>query len=991
MLHTLGGLRLQGHAVQQPKLLLVLAYLALEGPRERAHLQRLFWPEAGDAANNLRVALRRLRLGAPTLLSLEGPLVVVTVPTDVHELVAASKGDQHGRVVDLYRGRFLDGSEPADAGEELEDWIYHTRETLAARVRRSRLYLAEAAAAQGQGRLAAAHAEAAYLLPGAPEPEDEELRRLHLLLEAAHSPLAADVRREAQTYGLKWLPAPAAPETAPEARASPVLRPGPAPALPTFGTSFIGRQAEQRAMQRLLADPACRMLSVVGPGGIGKTRLAVQLAAALQGTAAFSDGVYFVNLAPVTGASHLPLAVAETLHLTLQGTDEPLAQVQRALTGTRRLLVLDNFEHLIPAAPQLVALLETCAHLKLLVTSRERLNVQEEWVFALEGLATPLANTGELDEDRSPAPVLFVQRARRSDPSFSPTPDVTPDILELCRVVGGVPLAIELAATWIRALSVGEILQELRRSLDFLADVNGRGPPRHASLRAVFGHSWQLLDAREQGALARLSVFRSPFTREAAAEVARTPLPLLTALIDKSLLRRLPDRLYGRHPLLYEHTREKLAERPAEEASTQAAHARYFLRRLRAAEEALGGPEQRAALHSLEPQAENLRAAWMWAAGRDELETLRETARSLRVFFDAGGRYREGLEVLRETVQMLEHRPPGQHLPGPATLLGELHVHQAILLLRLGALHEASVAVRRGLTLLRGHGGEAVTEGLDVCGVLELRAGRYDRARRYWTRALARSGEHADPLTARLWGRLGIAEQWLGHYAEAEAWYRQALHLGRVLDRPADVTRLLNNLAAMFIATARFGEARSLLEEGLAHARDLALTHSRVHFLNNLAVVDTALGQWDAARIHGEAALALVRDLGNPPLEAEVLETLGRLDLAENRLDAARTHFTGSLVLAWTLRQWLVVLQDLEGLAQLRGREGQAAQAAPLLQLVARHPAATRELVTRANEALGTLVPDVAQDGAVNWPAVRHDPLEEEVARVVGMILEERP
>ncbi|WP_216324503.1 ATP-binding protein [Deinococcus aestuarii] len=956
MLCTLGGLRLQDSPRQQPKLLLLLAYLSLEGPKERAHLHHLFWPNAADAANSLRVALRRLRAGAPDTFTAQGARVAACVPTDAHELLAASEAGQPERVVELYRGRFLEGLDLEDPSAELEEWVYRTREVLAARVRVALLALGEAAASRGQGGLAVRHAETAYLLPGAPEPEAEELRRLYLLLRPGHSPYAAEVRREAERYGVA-LPQP---EEARRAVPRPETVPSPLPALPpvrsqlpTFGTSFVGREDEVREIERLMLDPACRLLTVVGLGGMGKTRLAVQAAGTLRESGAFPGGVICVNLAPVTNPANLISAVAEALGLSLQGPEEPFRQVARLLAPLRLLLVLDNFEHLVGMTGGLVTLLEACPHLKLLVTSRERLNVQEEWVLPLEGLC-PTGRPAP-GEDH-PGVQLFTVRARRGGLRFTLTPQTLPDVLELCRLVHGSPLAIELAATWTRVLPVGEVLAELRRSLDFLVDVGGRGPARHASLRAVFEHSWRLLGEREQGVLARLSVFRSPFRREAAAEVAGASLPLLAALMDKSLLLAVPGGRYGRHPLLYDYTAEKLAERPAEQAEVQEAHARYFLRLLAGSEGTLAGPGQRAALRDLEADFENLRAAWDWAAAGGEFTALRGAARVLQVFFARTGRYREGIEFLGQTAAHLGADPAAD----PVTL-GELLIHQAELALSLGALPEAGTLVERGLHLVGDASGWATVAGLRALGVIERRRGRYAEARGYWERALELAEAAHDPAAAHLWNLRGIAEQWLGHHKEAEHCYERALHLSRERGHLTETARVLNNLGGLLIFCGRLEEARAVLEQGLETARELVSPLEITHFLNNLAFVAGRLGHYRPAEDYAGEALALARSTDRRPLEADVLETLGRIKLGQGQLAEAHALFVRSLSAAWPAREWPVMLHDLEGMAEVSARQHEEAQAIFLLRLVIRHPAASGWLATQAREALAQLVTSVPE------------------------------
>ena len=284
-------------------------------------------------------------------------------------------------------------------------------------------------------------------------------------------------------------------------------------------THFVGREDELGLIATRLCDPGCRLLTLVGPGGIGKTRLAVEAATQLH--AEFPDGVCFVALAPVGSPSVLASTIAEALSAPLYGAADPGAQLLTFLAGKRMLVVLDNFEHLLQGARLLATLLDGAPGLKLLVTSQERLDLLQEWLLPLRGLPFPSdAHPAEAVETYS-AIELFVQRAVHVQPDFALTPDVYPAVQRICGLVDGLPLGIELAAPWVRLLPCAEIAGEIAKNVDFLATSSHHVPERHRSLRAAFKHSWGLLPDAERAVFQRLSVFRGGFRKRGGARGRR--------------------------------------------------------------------------------------------------------------------------------------------------------------------------------------------------------------------------------------------------------------------------------------------------------------------------------------------------------------------------------------------------------------------------------------------------------------------------------------
>jgi predicted ATPase len=287
----------------------------------------------------------------------------------------------------------------------------------------------------------------------------------------------------------------------------------------------------------------------VGPGGIGKTRLALAAMAKLR--EAFADGVHLVSLAPVGEAADIVPTIANALGLAFFGSAAPIEQLLSYLAPKQLLLVVDNFEHLLEEAALLSDILARAPQVTLLATSRERLKLREEWVYAVPGLALPPAgNELTLDWARYSAVELFTQRARQTAGDFAPTGAEMDALIRICRLVEGMPLALELAAPWTRTLSCHEIADEIQYSLDFLSTPLRNVPERHRSIGVVFEQTWQRLPAEERSVLQRLSVFRGGCTRTAAEAVAGATLPVLSSLQDKALVRRTPLGRYELHELI---------------------------------------------------------------------------------------------------------------------------------------------------------------------------------------------------------------------------------------------------------------------------------------------------------------------------------------------------------------------------------------------------------------------------------------------------------
>ncbi|MCC7450865.1 MAG: hypothetical protein IT324_25850 [Anaerolineae bacterium] len=379
-------------------------------------------------------------------------------------------------------------------------------------------------------------------------------------------------------------------------------------ALPPQSTPFIGRVQELAEIAELLNDPNTRLLTLIGLGGIGKTRLA--LAAAERQLDCFADGVFFVPLVSVGSPESLVPAVSAAIgFVPFPGDSYP--QLLGYLHPRHMLLILDNFEQLMAEVSLLLDILQAAPDVKLLVTSREKLNLQGETVFHVGRMAYP--DKGQVaDSTKYDALALFVDNMRRLQPELALTASDLEEAAAICRQVQGMPLAIVLSAAWSDSLSLPEIEQEIARRTDFLETTMRDVPERHRNIRAIFDPSWYMLSDEEQAVFKKLSVFRGSFTREAAQAVTGASLHLLASLVNKSLLRHIPNGRYDIHELLRQYAEAKLQESPREYQAAQDAHCAYYADFMYQQWQRSKTSQQKVAVDTALAEFDNLMPAWRY-------------------------------------------------------------------------------------------------------------------------------------------------------------------------------------------------------------------------------------------------------------------------------------------------------------------------------------------------------------------------------------------
>ena len=596
-LRTLGALELEGAPFRHPKPLLLLAYLTREGPQPRKRVAALFWPASTDPLNRLSVMLSRLRKNLPGAVWTDGESVGTALPSDVDRLDAALVQEHWGEVAQIYRGAFLANLYMRGLSVEVDDWIADTADAIARRVGLAYVNAAEAALRDRLRERAMAFAElAAGVTPCALE--GHELERLYAILLAAGSAEAAVVRREARGWDLDLAPSPTeararlgvpdhGARTAPPAAGAGALTQH---NLRPWTTGFVGRRRELSELGSMLERADHRLITVIGQGGIGKSRVAWQVASEQVRTGRFAS-CWFVELEDLDSAERIPERIGESIGSASAPTAVALGEVASCIADRRMLVVLDTCEHLDGAATLVSTLLAACPGLTIMATSRVPLRLAEEWRYPLAGFLPPvpvapagsdLATSGDAGSrcggaSDGSALELFEARARRTSPGYRLPPEDDEHVAEICRLTGGSPLALELAAGWVLVTPLRTIVREIQQSLDVLHTPLQNVPHRHRSLRAVLDQTWNALGADERDAMMQLAVFRGGFDREMACAVAGTGRALLASLIAQSLVVEDAPGHFELHPLVRAYSAEALAQRSDLLACVEARHAAYFL------------------------------------------------------------------------------------------------------------------------------------------------------------------------------------------------------------------------------------------------------------------------------------------------------------------------------------------------------------------------------------------------------------------------------
>jgi len=731
--------------------------------------------------------------------------------------------------------------------------------------------------------------------------------------------------------------------------------------LPAPRTSFVGRASELDEIDRLLEDPDCRLLTLVGPGGAGKTRLALQAAA--RRIERYPHGVHFVPLVSVVSPEFLAPAVAESIQFAVDGAHSGFPAQEQLLDylGERSmLLVLDNFEHLVDGADLLGEIIERAPKVELLTTSRERLSVQSEWVLDVHGLG--LAENGN---GGSGALRLFVERATQAEPGFSLDDGERVEARRICRLVEGLPLGIELAASWVSVLSCAEIADEIERNIDFLATSMRDVPERHRSLRAAFDQSWRLLSGEQQDVLARLSVLRGDYGREAAAAVAGADLRLLSDLVSKSLVRRSDFGRYELHELLRQYAAEKLAAgSPDALASTRERHARHYLGALDERREALVGKGVVQARDELRRELDNVRVAAEWAVATWAEDEARGVLAGLNEFFFAHSWF-DGAETFERLVSVsgdTSGQAGGLDLSSPVTLAAV--AYRTSLGSALGYDEELDRLALECLPRLREHG---MSWELGSCllalGTNGCYRDVYPEAADYLEEAVAISRSAGDGLgevAALSW--LGFVQLLLDDLEGAKASFEASHARAAELGNPQYLAYTLSKLGILADAEERYADAMRLHMEANELFAGVGDVGGAGYALSRASLSAYGMEDYEEALRLGRAGYDAFSEVNHRWGMIAALCRIGFAALALGDADEAKRTFRAALERAHASAAISLELLALSGVGAVLRETGEREQAATMLTFALGHEQLPPSYSFAARPALEALEAELPPD-----------------------------
>ncbi len=967
-------------------LLLVTYLLCHDTWQNREELQLLFWPEddARQGGNKLRQLLHRTKQEEyAAAIEVSEDAVRFEIVNDVQKFRNAFANNQWQEAVALYQGELLSGMQ-AKGLDNYQEWLDSERNDLKQLWRDASLQCCEALS------IAEEHVEAAQLLKTVLDTDflDEDVLQAYLeqlglsgqrslaikcyeefktqlwtelqlepleetqqLIKAIQSSPAkeSEVLQEedavtttaSQEIPVKDIQAEdlaiqasllVSSASQPEAEKSSLLG-----IIPSFNTAFVGRDIELAELSSGLQDSECRLQTLLGFGGVGKTRLAVELFQ--QADQHFADGAVFVALAGISADKDssreqvVPQVASAILQaLSIEQPAQQNAQTLRTrllttLKHQQMLIVLDNFEHVMPATELIIEILETAPQVKVLVTSREALGLYFEHIFDISGMASPPLDNIEHIEIYD-AVQLFIRSARRVKADFVLTDTSKLAVAQICNMLQGSPLALELAAAWVRLMPPFEIVEELSRNLDILESNYPDLPQRHRSLGAIFEHSWELLSIEEQSTLQNLAIFEGSFSKDAAVAVTGASLRSMFSLVNKSLLKRDETGRFSRHLVVDEYSKQRLLVNKELHQELATKHADYFANWI---SEIIDSNEQTVWIEEISENYSNVEAALRWyETSRNDVELLQLirvasqfwTIRSHYINLDAENWYSKILKtdlteenpkayatVLNRYAFLLIHKRPQESK--------ELLI-QAVKISEKANIYDASSEAYTLLTYIASHHSqreeayEYIENSLQAAelskesagtrakaharlnrGLLYIQDAKYDLAKLDFEHSLIYyQNEKENFGRANSLINLGLIAIYTEQYEEAKAYYLETLELNKHMNNMSSLAMSYNNLGFATGRLGQFEEAIDFLLKGLKICEEQYFNALKIATHNSIGMVAALKEDIALANFHYSTALALSNAADNFHNQVEALEGLATLLTKTQQFEGAAQLFT---------------------------------------------------------------------------------------------------
>ena len=929
----------------------LLIYLAQTGHSyQRDFIAELFWGgrSTQQALSNLRTVLARLRkqvgedlvvtrkslsLAPESRQQVDSVLLLETLAS-IGNVDSMEEANLLDKALDAYRGDFLAGFHLPDA-PQFDAWVLTTRERIRRQVITAYDKLGQYALATGDVEYGDAIAR--------------RWLRVDALDEAAHFLLiqtliaAGRVREAVAEYDacVELLRAelnvgPPAKMTALIQKAQPappaIKRP---PAnvhhnLPKDHNQFFGRVHVRQEIHARLDQPWCRLVTLLGPGGVGKTRLATAVARDRLGR--YADGAWLVELADIDPhdpdvAEAIAVEIAIALDIRLSGSKKPVEQLLSHLQHRQMLLVLDNIEHLIEGGVEFVLdVIQRCENVQLLVTSREALGVRAEWTIALAGLDH---STSDADDRPSDAVALFMARQAQNQ-WREPTADDLTAVRQICRMVEGLPLAVELAAGLTPGVMPREIADQLRAGFDALATTLRDAPQRHRSLQTVFEMSWRTLSPGLQQRLARLSAFRGGLTLAAAQSIADADEQDLATLCEKSLLSYdATTERYRLHPVVRAYAAEKL---PATNQIAQR-HADYYLTLLAQHTKPLQKDDPQSSMAVIEPDMANVRLAWEAGLAQRQTALLSAALTPLSIYYRLRGLALEGEAVMHNTC-----RTAATWGPDGLALTTRPGLERARFQIRLGRYRAAIQTVETALRNAR-RSADPWAEGMGhvLWGEALWRLGEYEAARKKLTLALdIAHAHHATRIIGWSHHHLGVINDIQGRYAAALDHLLQACDAWRTVDNAQALSNSLNSIGLVYYHQHHLLAAQQVMEQALTICYHLDNRHLQAFLLNNLSIIATEQDDYSSAQHYLQRGLELAITGGNLTAQGEIYTNLGQNHLLLGETDLSVECLEEGLRIAESMGNRSLAATATLNLAEIARENGELERAESLYNHVLR-------------------------------------------------------